>query len=83
MALVAYPLGWKIALAATLVLALASYHLSYERVRRTVEGDARWKRLNRLVGQAWQRAQPPSFILELRSVGDRGGLKGGSVRTST
>jgi hypothetical protein len=78
--LLAYPFGWKIALAATWAFGMAYYYLAWEPVRRRVAGDSRWQRLNRAVGKAHQGSQSPTFILELHSVDDRGGLKGGSVQ---
>jgi hypothetical protein len=75
-----YPFGWKIALAVTLALALPYYYLLERWAKRNIEGDARWQRLNKMVGRAWQGIQSPLFVLHLERVTDRGTLQGGSVQ---
>jgi hypothetical protein len=74
-----YPLGWKIALLGTFALALPSSHLIDRWVKRHIQSDARWERLNKMVGRAVRQHESPLLILALRRLTDRGALKGGSV----
>jgi hypothetical protein len=75
----AFPFGWKVALAVTALVAWPYGTLLERWSKRRVAADARWQRLNRIVDRAWRGTQTPSLILELRAVADPAGLAGGSI----
>jgi hypothetical protein len=71
--------GWKIALPVTLVIALPYFHWLDRRARRRTAANTRWLEINKKLSDAWVGSRPRTFVLELRRVTERTGLKGGSV----
>src|SRR5439155_27303026 len=74
--------GWKIALPVTLIVALPYFHWLDGRSKRRTAADERWRAINKKVSDAWEASRPSTFVLELRRVDNRDGLKGGSVSIS-
>jgi hypothetical protein len=71
----AFPLGWKVALAVTVVVFVSFFHVREWVLKR----NARYQRLDKVVPAFRREHQDPLFVFELRSIRDRGVLKGGSV----
>ena len=71
--------GWKIALPVTLIVALPYFHWLDGRSKRRAKVDVRWQAINQKLSAAWLGDAPRTFVLELRRVQSRDGLKGGSV----
>jgi hypothetical protein len=71
--------GWKIALPVTLVVALPYFHWLDRRAKRRTAADTRWREINRKLSDAWEGSRARTFVLELRKVESRDGLKGGLV----
>lgn len=71
----AFPFGWKVALPITAVVFVSFFHVREWVLKR----NARYQRLNQVVPAFRIRNQDPVLVLELRSIGDPGRLKGGSV----
>ncbi len=74
--------GWKIALPITLALLIPYSHWLERSQKRQSKADSRWQAINRKVSGAWLGSAPRTFMLELRRLSDRAGLKGGSVAVS-
>jgi hypothetical protein len=78
--LLAFPLGWKLALGVTLVFAVAWF---YSRETFFRKRNARYQRIDKAVNEIYKRAQdaaPPWFVLELQTVSPGTVLKGGQIR---
>jgi hypothetical protein len=73
--ILAFPLGWKIALAATVVVFISFFHVREWVLKR----NPRYQRLDRVVPAFRRENQDPMFVFELRSIRERGALRGGSV----
>jgi hypothetical protein len=72
--------GWKIALPVTLVIAVPYFHWLDRRSRRRGAADVRRQEIYKKLTTAWESAQTTTFVIELRKVDSRDGLKGGCVR---
>lgn len=70
-----HPLGWKLALAVTVVAFVASFHLREWVLKR----NPRYQRLQHIVPAFRLQQEVPALVFELRTLKDRAGLKGGSV----
>jgi hypothetical protein len=73
--ILSFPLGWKLALPITAVAHLGLFHVRDWLLRR----NARYRRLNEVVPAFRIENQDPVLVLELRSVRDPEGLKGGTL----
>jgi hypothetical protein len=71
--------GWKIALPVTLVIAVPYFHWLDRRSKRRTAANVRWREINKKLSDAWEGSRASTFVLELRRVDTRDGLKGGSV----
>ena len=49
------------------------------RSKRRTTADEHWREINKKLSDAWEGSRPSTFVLELRRVESRDGLKGGSV----
>lgn len=70
-----YPLGWKLALPATVVAFIASFHLREWMLKR----NPRYQHLHDIVPAFRLQHEVPMLVFHLRTLKDRAGLKGGSV----
>ena len=78
--LLAFLIGWKVALAITLVVVFGWFY-----VRETffLKRNTRYQRIDKAVNEMWKRAQesaPPTFIFELDRVSPGTDLKGGEIK---
>jgi hypothetical protein len=73
--ILAFPLGWKIALGVTAVVFVSFFHVR----ERVLKRNARYQRLDKIVPAFRRENEEPLFVFELRSIADPGRLKGGSV----
>src|SRR4030095_15687184 len=71
-----YRLRWKMGLVCAVVPFVASFHV----VERLLKRNRRYQALDAVIPRARLKAQAPALVLELRSVADATGLRGGSVR---
>ncbi len=67
--------GWRIAFATTVVAALGFFYVREWALRR----NPRFARIREAVTTFRLQGQDPTFVLELRQIQDRAGLKGASV----
>jgi hypothetical protein len=78
--LLAYPIGWKLALLVALLVLVAWFYI---RERVILKRDARYQRIDKAVNEIIKRAQgnaPPTFVFELNKVTAGSGLKGGEIK---
>ena len=73
--ILSFPLGWKIALVVTAVVFLSFFPVR----QRLLERNARYQRLDKLVPAFRLQHEDAMLVLELRSISDRGTVKGGSA----
>jgi hypothetical protein len=78
--LLAFPIGWKVALGVTLVFTVGWFY-----VRETffLKRNARYQRIDKAVNEMLKRAQeaaPPTFIFELQRASPGSDLKGGEIK---
>jgi len=77
--ILAFALGWKIALGVTIVVFLSFFHVR----ERVLKRNARYQRLDKIIPAFRRENEEPLFVFELRSVANPNGLKGGSVSIAT
>jgi hypothetical protein len=74
--ILAFPLGWKVALAVTIVVFVSFFHVREWVLKR----NARYQRLDQVIPAFRRENEDPLFVFELRTIADRGVLtRGGSV----
>lgn len=73
--ILAFPLGWKLALPITVAVFVSFFPAWAWLLKR----NARYQRLHRVVPVFRIQHQDPTFVLTLRTIHDRTGLKGGSL----
>lgn len=80
--LLAFPLGWKVALSVSLPLVVSWFYGREAILKR----NGRYQRINKAVNELYKEAAakaPPTFIFELRRLESGTGLKGGEVMLSS
>ena len=73
--ILAFVIDWRIALGITIVVFVAYFHVR----ERLVKRSARYTRLGEAITAYRLEHDEPMFVLELRSLSERGTLQGGSV----
>ena len=73
--ILAFLIDWRLALVITIVVSVSYFHVR----ERLVKRNTRYAKLGEAITAYRLEHDPPIFVLELRSVVDRGSLQGGSV----